>query len=880
VALSDVHGGETALLKSNGGHLRLKTLEVGPGSVPILVVNDTANMERVGILCQPDPQFALDVAGPIRGEVLVGPHAIQLDGVRFLAHYDGHPTTYAGEFNAIGGGIGTTTGAYFLPGKFGKAAARTNIPYNAVPNPSFENGAHGDVIQTAEGWRTFQSGTGASWTYSSEVSHTGRLSARVKASSSGNTFLYNSYTPFTSAAYRTIYVSAWIYRTEATPGELVLRDDSNNVLATAAFDTSDGAELYQWEEVQLRYYTATALTCHVLFNNKGGDGVSVIFVDSVMATVTATSALPAAIYMDGNCLNATWDGAPNLSTSRMTAGSIDYNIAANLDTVSGTIMAWVKPYDTASVRWVQIVSASTPNTYLQLGTTSGSTIYARFSGVGGTSLCSGGTCPVAEWLHLALTYTPRLVSLYVNGVLAESYVPTEPFVLAGAPALQVLAAGAALIDDLVFTDRVLDANKVRSVYESNASVFATSSTFSFRATPKGLVWADENGFWVRNANGNDMFGVYGGEAAKYSWAEHELDPGDVFIGDGVNGYVWWQQDIPDQYPTLGPRLEIKGTLVGCDGSFSGSLSAATGTFSGSLTAARGNITGALLIGSAGGYIASLLGTAEYAGMTGGSLGTDTVLWAGTTYANRANAAFRVSGGGNLFANALSTNAIGAVSGNRIDVLQTSGASGLLVTPGTMQAGVFVAGNGSAAAPALTFAGNTNTGLHYASNVVYVDINGVAAWTFGRDATKGPYAGFGGGVLGGGLCTVAGFATTSAYLMAASTAGYASPGFEQTTAGAVVLRAPTGQVIDLRVNNIDVLTVEATQVALMQPIRNLRVNNDPGAQAAGVVAYTNVQVSTSSGAGTVKMWNTTAAQNVGWIRMWNGSQQLRFPVWAA
>jgi hypothetical protein len=260
-------------------------------------------------------------------------------------------------------------------------------------------------------------------------------------------------------------------------------------------------------------------------------------------------------------------------------------------------------------------------------------------------------------------------------------------------------------------------------------------------------------------------------------------------------------------------------------------------------------------------------------MTGGSLGTDTVLWAGTTYANRANAAFRVSGGGNLFANALSTNAIGAVSGNRIDVLQTSGASGLLVTPGTMQAGVFVAGNGSAAAPALTFAGNTNTGLHYASNAVYVDINGVAALAVGRDATKGAYAGFGGGVLGGGLCTVAGFSTTSAYLMAASTAGYASPGFEQTTAGAVVLRAPTGQVIDLRINNASMLKVGGAEIDLGVPIKNLVANNDPGTakSAGGKVAFTSTTKGTGSGTYSLNSMNNSAGSNGLWLKInWNGS----------
>ena len=61
---------------------------VGPN---IFYVNNTSDpsTSHVGINWVGDPQFALDVNGPIRGQYLVGPHALQVKDVMLLSHFDG-----------------------------------------------------------------------------------------------------------------------------------------------------------------------------------------------------------------------------------------------------------------------------------------------------------------------------------------------------------------------------------------------------------------------------------------------------------------------------------------------------------------------------------------------------------------------------------------------------------------------------------------------------------------------------------------------------------------------------------------------------------------------------------------------------------------------
>ncbi len=173
---------------------------------------------------------------------------------------------------------------------------------------------------------------------------------------------------------------------------------------------------------------------------------------------------------------------------------------------------------------------------------SGGTLSAR---VADTSLSSSVSWTAGTWHHVAVTYDSTTVRLYVDGVEVDSDAQVSPLHVGNINRLYVCTWGTSgrnfngVIDDLAITSSAIDADGIRAVYESDAPVFAESSRFSFRATPQGLVWADDEGLWMRNASGSTVLGAYGGAATK-SWAGLTLDPSDVVIGDSARGaYMLW-----------------------------------------------------------------------------------------------------------------------------------------------------------------------------------------------------------------------------------------------------------------------------------------------------------------------------------------------------
>lgn len=363
---------------------------------------------------------------------------------------------------------------------------------------------------------------------------------RIGGSSTGNAGVTNSAT-IAVAAGATIYLSAQVYRTEAWAGFLRISNTVGNVtLAESTLDTSLGATLYEWEEVLVQWTNTMGATVNVVcrFANNTGVNGRYIWLDSVMIALGAAGAVHP--YFDGAYEFGSFAAAAHNSESTMASSYLEFDAGSGIDSISGTVMFWIKPYAGASARWFQIQSTANSDLYMQLGTTSLAEIYARCSSstVGATAI-SGPTVVLRQWYHIAMTYAPGQVALYINGVGIGSYAPTVPFLSGASDKIRLLFAGAAIMDDFVTTADVLNPNLIRSIYESDAPVFAESSIKSFRATVDGRIWVDEEGMWGLDTLGNPVIGLYAGAAPTKSWGGQILAVGDFLLGGG-NNYLYYQ----------------------------------------------------------------------------------------------------------------------------------------------------------------------------------------------------------------------------------------------------------------------------------------------------------------------------------------------------
>ena len=117
--------------------------------------------------------------------------------------------------------------------------------------------------------------------------------------------------------------------------------------------------------------------------------------------------------------------------------------------------------------------------------------------------------------------------------------------------------GNVLIDELFFLDRAINPDEVRAVYESNAPVFAETSTWHWR-TGRNRLWSDASGLWMVNASGTKVLGAYAGDednsSATYTWGGVNLAESDVLIGDASRGgYLLWDDSAA--------TLEVQGRIV-------------------------------------------------------------------------------------------------------------------------------------------------------------------------------------------------------------------------------------------------------------------------------------------------------------------------------
>lgn len=570
-------GAVTAILKSTtSGGLTLQSLAVegavtitsGDLTVGANVLFVDESVGNIGVNRAPDAQFDLDVQGALRAGVLVGPHAIQLDEALMICHYDGPEpveTDFTGNPTGHMGRVATMTGGViYRPGKFGKAVQMAEATTNIVTNPSLETDMTGYLAASGSNTRAV----------STEQSLYGDQS--VKCTYQDHAILLSYIHNGASTVAQT--GSAYVYIPSDYDGTLVIRftgfvgGAGNNVEVSLDMDITN-----EWQRVD------------TLVTPVGGDvngyfqlretgtptAGKFVYVDAVQIEEVAY----ATPYCDGSLGNGhSWSGTAHASTSSRTLAWGQYDMP-QIDTQSGTLLLWMKVDSHESVAGSEYVTFSDlpGSDYLYL---------SQYSDAGELRVRAGNTAfnsvsphaPLGAWHHVVMVWEDGTAYLYIDGVLNTSQAAsftTPPTILYLNRNTASPSTKGALIDDLAILKTALDADTIRAIYESDAPVFAESSTWSWRSA-NNLVWADSEGLWMIDEDGAAVLGAVGVDGK--SWGGQTLNKGDLLVGDS-GGYMLWDASAD--------TLEVQGELHLLDDSIfdgvvtigtSGGIYQGTGTF--------------------------------------------------------------------------------------------------------------------------------------------------------------------------------------------------------------------------------------------------------------------------------------------------------------
>ena len=480
---------------------------------------------NVGIMMNPDSQFALDINGPARATYWIGPHAIQLKGVLLLAHYDGrapYETNYSGEPNGHMGQVATVAGGLiYRPGKFYKAAQISHAVTNLVTNPRFGHASY------LTGWLQWNTPT----VVATSEAYIGTTAAWVQTAGSGSIGWQLS-----GLTNGTIY-TATVYAKYGTPTVYLANGSFGGTVNATWTDVGDG----WYRAVATRTVTADGYMTFVMPGSSSG----IVYSNAQIELRNFPTPYADGALGDGHA----WSGTAHASTSTRTATTLAYPASGNINASAGTIMAWVwVDGNDSSTNAEAIVDAGSAWPYCALYMSNGTTPSAIIGGASGNTSASGPAASgVRQWVHVAMTWTGSTLTVYTNGVAGTPVAYTYPPTLHTAISVGYLRTLGGrqingLIDDFCILGYASPAGEILSIYESNAPVFAETSTFSFRPTPKGLIWADDEGLWMKDTSANPVFGIYGGDATK-SWGGFTMSPGDLLIGNNAVGSsaILWDQ---------------------------------------------------------------------------------------------------------------------------------------------------------------------------------------------------------------------------------------------------------------------------------------------------------------------------------------------------
>jgi hypothetical protein len=242
--------------------------------------------------------------------------------------------------------------------------------------------------------------------------------------------------------------------------------------------------------------------------------------------------------------------------------ALRYSSVGNIDRAIGTVMLWcnlsTSNFD-GGLRCIFRVDTTAGE--ISISADAGNVL--RFYWGATTPTSNGGSITPGVWTHLALTNDGQgNLAFYVNGALTGSNANGSQVgsvsSFGGDPTIDIgkYFGGSnfcinGMIDELAITGSAASATLIKAVYDSDAPVFAESSTFSFRI-PKSTVWADENGLFVLSDAGNPVLGAIAATGG-YSWGGQTLQAGDFLLGYG-NNYLKWDKTATKLLLSAGDAL--------------------------------------------------------------------------------------------------------------------------------------------------------------------------------------------------------------------------------------------------------------------------------------------------------------------------------------
>lgn len=538
--------------------------ELYVGNSAMRVLFHTTDVEHVHLVINPSPswtvdeQFGVDIDDNllVRGYI-VGKHALQVPGAKMILHFDG-PQPYEENFDGtpIGhmGQKGVISGgAVFREGKFQKAIQIAEATTNLIENPSFQGTYVGGI---APGWVAYSFGSPSGVYTSSGNSYVGTRSQIITRTGGASTDRFglraNTSTVGSTSASAQIKFRVVSY----TEGAIIRLqvDFTGGPTNNTVLHTIVASDVDKWITLSIEGMTPDATDTASFYISISGANASIVVDTAQLEPLPYCTP-----YCDGSLggydstgvyksnIGNVWSGTAHSSQSTRTIATLSYSYTV-LNPYRGTVMAWVNPSTISGTRTIFRTNGNGGDNYIILRLESG-----RLRGFWGTS---GPISPLEsvlvphEWSHVAMTFNGDVVKLFINGQYStggsfSGFSQTTNPVYIGRFGSTDAFNG--LIDDVVILDRAAPDDEIRTIYESNAPVFAETAAWQWRAG-RNRFWADTEGIWMLNAAGLPMFGAYAGseesDTATKLWGGVTLSAGDILMGDaGRGGYVQWDDNL-------------------------------------------------------------------------------------------------------------------------------------------------------------------------------------------------------------------------------------------------------------------------------------------------------------------------------------------------